>query len=308
MEPASEKGHRLRGSLILLAGAVIWGFAFAAQTSAMDDMGALGYNTLRLLIGGVALALPAFISAKRKYRDSKPDKSAVRRLIVCGLLCGVALAAASLSQQYGIALTRSPGKSSFITSLYIIMVPVIGLFTGRRPSAVLWPCAAAAAVGFLILCGGFDVRPGPGELMLLACAVLYSVQITLVDRSLSLGVDPLCLSCAQFLAGGAMLTPFMLAFDLPQAESVVRGLPSLLYVSLVSGALGFTFQIIGQRDCPPTPASLLMSLESVFGALGGYIFLDAKLTPLELCGCAIVLVAVTVAQIPFGSKKQKTSE
>lgn len=295
---------QLRGSLLLLFASVIWGFAFAAQDEAMLYMGPYSFNAVRMLVAGVALLPVAFFSAKRQYgkRFENRPAGALRRTLLGGLLCGIALAGASTCQQLGIKMT-SAGKASFITALYIILVPVIGLLLRKRPRWIIWPCAVAALFGVYLLCGGFQGGVNGGDALLLLCALLFSVQITLVDTVICPEINPVCLACTEFFAAAVLMSVPMFLMDMPTWEQLWTCRYFILYVGLMSGALGYTLQIIGQRDCPPTAACLIMSLESVFGALGGFLFLGEKLTAKELVGCGILFLAVVTAQLPVGRKQ-----
>ncbi len=290
--------------MILLLTAIIWGFGFAAQSAGGAIIGAVPFNTLRLITATVGLIPVAAISVKRRY-GGPPPRPVLKRTLTGGAFTGVILAAATCVQQFGVDMTGSAGKSGFITSLYIVILPFIGLAVKKRPAWTVWPCAAVAAVGLWLICGGGDFGSfGVGEALLVLCAVLYAVQITGVDMSLTPEIDGILLSLVQFAVSAAVCCIPLAFTGLPSASDLTEALPSLLYSGLVSGAAGFTLQIIGQRDCPPTAAGLLMSLESVFSALGGWILLGQKLTVIELCGCAILFIAVSAAQIPVKSKKK----
>ena len=289
---------RLKGSLILLLTAVIWGFGFAAQSAGGAIIGAVPFNTLRLLTATVGLFPVTVISVKRRY-GGLPPRHVLKRTLIGGAFTGVILAVATCVQQFGVDLTGSAGKSGFITSLYIIILPFIGLAVGKRPAWSVWPCAAVAAVGLWLICGGGDFGSfGLGEALLVLCAVLYAVQITGVDMTLTPEIDGILLSFVQFAVSAAVCCIPLAFTGLPSAQGLKDALPSLLYSGLMSGAAGFTLQILGQRDCPPTAAGLIMSLESVFSAFGGWILLGQKLSGIELCGCAILFAAVSAAQIP----------
>ncbi|MBO7359812.1 MAG: DMT family transporter [Clostridia bacterium] len=311
---------QLRGILILLLTAVIWGTGFAAQDDGMKYFDPFTFNALRMIPAAVALIPVAFFFEWRKSRgaksaavDSGEEENAVRRSriraeLVGGIACGVLLSLASATQQYGIFLTASPGKAGFITSLYIILVPVIGICIRRVPQWTVWPCALLGAFGLWLICGSSLSGFGAGELFLLLCALLYSVQITAVDLSLGRGARPVTLSLIQFITASVVMTAFAFVAERPTIAGIAVGFASgwlpVLYLGLVSSAVGYTLQIVGQRDCPPVAASMLMSLESVFSVLAGWIFLRKTLEPLEIAGCLTVFVAVIISQIPVKQKKK----
>ena len=299
---------RIKGSLILLLTAVLWGFGFAAQSAGGDAVGALAFNALRLITATVGMTPAAAIAMRKRY-GGMPKGAALKRTLAGGLISGALLAIATNMQQFGVQLTGSAGKSGFITALYIIFLPFFGIITGRRPRWTVWPCVAVAVLGLWFICGAGDLSHfGTGELLLVLCAICYAAQITAVDKTLTPDVDGVVLSFVQFAVASVLSFIPLAISGFPSGESLGAALPYLLYAGLVSGAVGFTLQIIGQRDCPPVAAGLIMSLEAVFSAVGGFILLGQKLTHTEILGCAILFAAVTAAQIPVKSKNIKIPE
>lgn len=299
---------QIRGSIILLLGAMIWGAAFVGQDEGMKYFGPFTFNALRMILAGIALIPAAFVSVKLTgNRDAMRGKN-LKRTVIGGVLCGFFLFLASATQQLGIKYTASPGKSGFITSLYIILVPLVGLLLKKIPQWTVWPCVAIGTLGLFLICGGMDLSFGTGELMLVLCALFFSFQITCVDSTMKPGIDPVCLSCVQFITTSVLMLIAMAIIEHPSITDIASGFKSgwlsVLYVGLMSGAVGYTFQILGQRDCPPVAASMIMSLESVFSALFGWILVNKKMSGLELIGSAIVFTAVIIAQIPVKSIKE----
>lgn len=292
---------QFRGAALLLLTALIWGVAFVAQTVGMDYLGPCAFNGARNFIGGVAL-LPviAFASRLRKgqpegEKDFSP-KAVKKKLFLWGSACGVLLASASLLQQAGLQ-TASAGKAGFLTALYIVIVPVLGIFLGRRPGVKVWAGVVLALVGAYLLSvkGGEGIAPG--DLLVIGSAVLFSLHI-LVIGSVPGDVDGIKLSCVQFFVSGVL--SFVLAFFLETftLSDILSAWIPLLYTGLISSGVGYTLQIIGQRTVNPTVASLIMSLESVFAALAGWVLLSQPLSPKEITGCVLVFVAVVLAQLP----------
>lgn len=284
--------------LILLFGAFVWGVAFVAQRQG-SIIGPFTLLSARSLLGGVAL-LPV-IGMQSLFGTKKKTTAVTKTLWKGGILCGIALAVASALQQIGIADT-SAGKAGFITALYIVIVPIIGIFFKRKASFPVWIGVAIATAGMYFLCveGGFSVSKG--DYLLLGCALCFSIQIMLVDH-FAPKVDGVKLACIQFLTCGVVSLVPALIFEHPTIAVLQSAWMPILYLGLVSSAVGYTLQIIGQKNVPPALASLIMSLESVFAVLSGWIILDESLSRREMFGCALMFVAIILAQI--NPKKEK---
>lgn len=299
----AERKKRLRGNLMLLVTAFIWGVAFVAQKSGGDALGALTCNGLRSLIcaAGLSLALPVMDKAKISRRPTGPAEK--RLLLIGGLLCGLAMFAATNLQQLGINVPGvTEGKSAFITALYIVLVPLLGLFFRRRVPVLTWLGVALAAGGLYLLCAMGETGFGRGEALLLLCALAFAVQILLVDHFAPL-VDGVRLSRMQFLVVGILNLPLMLLIERPTGAVILAHLPELLYLGLMSSGVGYTLQILGQRDTNPTTASLLMSLESVFGALAGWLIGSGNMGVYEWIGSGLMFAAIVLAQLPAPHRK-----
>lgn len=290
---------KLRGSLTLLLTALIWGSAFVAQSAGMEFVGPLTYNGVRTLIGGIVLIPVVFLFGS--FSRAKKNKK-LRLSVIGGAVCGVILAAASTLQQYGINET-TVGKAGFITALYIVLVPVFGMFFGRKTTVITWICVAMATVGFYLLCVKENFNISRGDLLVLASSLFFSFHIMVIDRFNGKGCDGVIMSCVQFLTAGLLLLPFVFIFESPTVSQLLDANLTILYGGLLSCGVGYTLQIIGQRDTEPAAATLIMSLESVFAALFGWLLLHETLSPKELVGCALVFIAVLGAQMRFERKK-----
>lgn len=294
---------RMQGNIMLLITAMIWGSAFVAQSKGMEYIGPFTFNVMRNFIGGIVL-LPviALFSRGKKY-EPEEKKQLNKNTLIGGVCCGLVLFLASSFQQYGLVHTTA-GKAGFITALYIVIVPLLGVFMGKRVPKIIWGCVALAIAGFWLLCikEGFTV--GLGDLMVLICALFYSVHIVTIDH-FSPKVDGVKMSCIQFFTAGVVSIIPMLLWEVPQASAIMDAIWTILYAGVLSSGVAYTFQIIAQRHTEPTVATLLMSLESVFAALSGWLILNERLLPRELLGCALVFIAVILAQIPLPVKAKR---
>jgi drug/metabolite transporter (DMT)-like permease len=279
--------NSITGTIILLLAAIIWGFAFVAQSIGMDYVGPFTFNGVRLLIGALVL-LPLVIISKYKI-----DK----RTIISGLICGVIIYIAANLQQIGIKHT-TVGKAGFITTCYIIMVPIVGVFLKRKSGVFTWIAVAIAAVGLFLLSikpeEGF--MPSKGDIYVFICAIAFTAHIMAVDK-LADGINCVVLSFMQFLVSGvlSLLTAFV--FESPNLGGILDGWQSILYTGVLSSGVAYTFQILGQQRLKPTVASLIMSLESVFAVLGGWLILRQRLSARELLGCLLMFSAIIIIQV-----------
>lgn len=287
--------EQLKGSLLLLIGTTIWGCAFVAQSVAMDHIGPFTFQTLRSLLAVIVLLpVAAVFDRSRKEGGSYVQRWTDKRLWKTGLACGAALFVASGLQQMGMVYT-DPGKAGFLTAMYIILVPVLGLFLGNRVGKLVWISVAIAAVGlYLLSCVGVS-SINIGDIYLMGCALAYAVQITLVDR-LAGNLDGVRLNCIQFFVVTVLSALVMLAVETPTWNGILACTGALLYTGILSSAVGFTLQILGQQRLAPEPASLIMSLESVFAVLAGWLLLGQKLSLPESIGCCLVFAAVLLSQ------------
>ena len=292
----------LRGSLLLLLTATIWGLAFVAQRVGAAHLGGLWFNGIRLVLAGIELTLLSPLLEK-KGLTSRPTTPADKKvLLVGGALCGLCLCVASNLQQIGLAYTTA-GKGGFITSLYVILVPLFTLVAGKRVAPHLWICVAGAAIGLYLLCMTESLTIAWGDLMVLLCAVCFSFHILFVDYYAP-KTDGLQLSRIQFLVAGAVSIVAGLLTDIDGVSLAGIGdcLIPLLYAGLLSCGVGYTLQVIAQKDTNPTVASMVMCLESVFALLFGCLLLGETLTMREWLGCGLMLAAVMAAQLPEKKK------
>ncbi len=291
----------MRGNALLLLAAFIWGVAFVAQKSGGDQLGAITFNGARSIVGcaGLFAALPLLDRLGVTHPCSGADQR--KNLWLGGILCGLALFAATNLQQLGLLYT-TVGKGGFITALYIVLVPLLGLLLRRRVPILTWIGVVLAAVGLYLLCGRGETGINVGDLLVLGCALMFAVQILLVSH-FSPKVDGVRLSCIQFLVVGILNMPLMFVFEEPSLSAMAENWLPLLYAGLLSSGVAYTLQIVAQKDTNPTTASLLMSLESVFAVLAGWVLIGDKLSLPELVGCGLMFVAIVLAQLPDRHEK-----
>ena len=299
---------KMRGNLMLLLTALIWGTAFVAQSAGMDHVQPFTYNGVRTLIGGLVLIPVIMLFDRLKPADGRPSaaeqKVINKNSLIGGICCGTVLCVASCFQQFGVSMTTA-GKAGFITALYIVIVPLMGVFIKKKIPKIIWLCVAIAVAGFYLLCvkEGFSV--GTGDLLVLCCAFFFSIHIMVIDHFTAGKVDGVRMSCVQFLVAGIMAIVLMFLFEEPTLASIWDARVSILYAGVMSCGVAYTLQILGQKDTDPTTATLLMSLESVFAALSGWVLLHESLSLKEIFGCAMVFAAVILAQIPLPVKANK---
>ena len=289
---------QMGGAALLLLTALIWGMAFVAQSVGMDYLGPCAFNGVRSFIGGVAL-LPVIVFSKHLRKDApeeaKPAGGKVR-LWLWGSACGLLLGTASLLQQAGM-LTASPGKAGFLTALYIVIVPVLGIFLGRRPGLKVWAGVVLALLGAYLLSVKGSAGIAAGDLLVIGSAVVFSLHILVIDSAPDV-LDGIQLSCIQFFVAGILSMGLALLFEQFTLHQVLAAWVPLLYTGVISSGVGYTLQILGQRTVNPTVASLILSLESVFAALAGWVLLGQPLSLREVAGCVLVFAAVVLAQLP----------
>ena len=286
---------------MLFMAALIWGFAFAFQSQGMEHMGPMTFNGTRFLIGAVVL-IPVIFLFKKPGEKRKIAKEDIKVTITGGVVCGLCLFVASSLQQFGIQYT-SVGKAGFLTTLYIILVPIIGIFFKRKASVMVWIGAILSVIGMYLLCVSETMSINKGDIFAFCCAIVFAFHILSVDY-FAPKTNGIVLSCIQFLTSGicAMLCAFI--FEQPAVTEIANGIVPLLYVGVMSSGVAYTLQILGQRNADPTIASLIMSLESAVSVLGGWLILHQKLTGKELLGCLLMFIAVIGVQV-FDAKKEK---
>lgn len=293
------KNISLKSSMLLFLAAFIWGVAFVAQSVGMDYMGPLSFNGARFLMGSVVL-LPLVIYRRQKNRKEGIPAPDTKITIKGGICCGLALCAAALLQQYGIMYT-TVGKAGFITTLYIIMVPIFGIFLKKRVPGKVWIGAVIAAFGMYLLCMSERLALSKGDGLVFICAIIFSVHILVIDY-FSPKADGVEISCIQFLTAGVIASIGALLFENPQLGQFIAGIIPLAYAGILSSGVAYTLQVVGQKNVEPTVASLILSLESVVSMLAGWVILHQALTGRELFGCVLVFTAVILVQLPDKKK------
>ena len=291
---------QLRNSFLLLLTAVIWGVAFVAQSVGMDYVGPYTFTCVRSFIGGLFL-IPCIALLNRLNPVSpggiRPSNAKSKgQLWIGGVCCGVMLCFASCFQQIGIMYT-SVGKAGFITAFYIIIVPLLGLFFKKRCGLFVWLGVALAIVGLYFLCITESLTIQFGDFLIFICAILFSIHILIIDY-FTLRVDGVKMSCIQFFVSGILSLPFMFVLETPRLAAVAAAWMPLLYAGVLSCGVAYTLQILGQKNVNPAVASLILSLESCFSVLAGWIILGERLSFRESLGCILMFLAIILAQLP----------
>ena len=301
----------LRSALLLLLTAVIWGTAFVSQVTGMYSVGAFTFSASRNVLGAAVL-VPVILIMRIRKRENGDNKSHnVKITVIAGIICGIVLTAANLFQQFGL-MTTTVGKGGFITSLYIIFTPVLGIFVGRKVSLPVWLCVAAAAFGFYLLCINEDLSVGIGDILVFICSVIFAVHILVIDH-FSSKIDGIMTACIQLAVCALISGVLAFIFERPSVDRIIEGIVPILYAGVLSSGVAYTLQIIGQRDLNPTVAALIMSLESVISSVAGYFAYqfgllkeEQTMSSRQLIGCIIIFAAVIFVQIPLPERKKKT--
>lgn len=282
--------------------ALIWGTAFVAQDLCAGKIGAFTFNALRAIIA--VLGLGAFLLIRRGIQRKKGTyrRQDPKTFWLGGLVCGFFLAVASNLQQFGIS-DSGAGKASFITALYVVLVPVFSMVAGRKNPITVWFGVVAAAVGMYFLCIKGDFTVAKGDFFLIACAVAFALQVLSVDHFVK-KVDSIALSWGQFFFTAIFSGVFALIFDTETTGAgILSCLLPVLYVGVFSSCIAYTLQVVAQVGANPTVIALIFSLESVFGVAASALLLQERLLPREYLGCALMLVGAVVSQLPFPQKK-----
>lgn len=297
----------LRQSLLLFLTATIWGVAFVSQSVGMDYVGPFTFNAARSLIGAAVLVPCIFLLQKLQRREQGREvhrKEDRKTLLTGGICCGVILAVASSFQQFGLQYT-TVGKAGFITAMYIILVPLFGIFLKKRVGLRIGISVVVAVAGLYLLCMTESLRLEAGDVLVLICAVVFSFHIMVIDHFSPL-VDGVKMSCIQFLVCGILCSIGMFVFEEPSLSMLFAAWKPILYAGVMSCGVAYTLQIIGQKGMNPTVASLIMSLESVISVLAGFVLLGEVLSGRELAGCVLMFAAIVLAQLP--DRKQTAQE
>ncbi len=303
----------LKYSLLIVLAAFIWGSAFVAQSVGMNYIGPFTFGMARFYIGSIVL-IPVILISDRINKVSaeesagnKPitDLSSKKSLITAGILCGIVLCIASSFQQVGIQYT-SPGKSGFITSLYVILVPIFGLFLRQKVTFIMWLGALISLAGMYLLCISETMTVNIGDVLTFFCAVFFAVHIIVVGHFAPY-VDGIKLSCIQFFVAGILSTIAAFIFEKPDLSKMLEALIPILYAGVLSCGVAFTLQTIAQKKVNPVLCSLLFSLESVFSVLTAWVILHDMLSVKEIVGCILVFAAVVLVQTAPAIRPDKTS-
>lgn len=317
------KDKRLLGNGILIFTAAIWGLGFAWQRMGMEDIGPVTFTAAREIISAVFIGIVAIILDKiskdrreRIRRDSFytseiPEDETVRRGIRAnlkgGICCGTVLVAATLFQQIGIVYT-SAGKAGFITAMYMLFVPIIGFIVFRnRNSWLVWLAVVIGIIGMYLLCINEELILTKGDALMLVCALFYSCHILCCDHFATKG-EPVTISAIQFVTASVISTVLAFIFEVPSMEQIKTAILPILYCGFVSGGMGYTLQMVGQKFADPAPASIIMSLEAVFAVLGGALMLHERMSIREMAGCIVMFAAIILVQVRITEKPEKRAE
>lgn len=298
-----------KSDICLLGAAIVWGFAFVAQRDSMDTIGPFLYSAIRMFLGALAL-IPVFLITDRiKNRNSENHVTAAQKkdsqksLIKGGTAAGIVIFFAANMQQVGLVSTDA-GKTAFITALYILLVPIMSIFMKHKTNMNNWIGAVIGAAGLYFLCVTSQFTVAAGDIIVFIGAFGWAVHILVIDH-FAPKVNAAKLTCAQFVVAGLISLVVSFIVEDNTFAAAVACAPSLLYTGIMSSGVGFTLQVAGQKNANPTTASILMSMESVFGALAGFIFLNETMTGRELAGCALMMTAVIIAQLPTMNRKKE---
>lgn len=304
------KFQNVKGSLLLILAALIWGLAFVAQTGAADKIPPIALNASRSVV--TAIFLLGFLLIRRLVRKTPILPAKGKRLKICvlpGVICGCFLTVSMNLQQFGIvaypAGVAAEARAGFLTALYVILVPIIGLLLGKKLNLPLIGAVLIATLGIYMLClsGGFD-GIYTGDILLFLCAISFALHILSVDRFGS-NTDGILLSMTQFAVVGILSTVLSLCLETTSFAAILSSVGEILFLGIFSGGIAYTLQIVGQKYAEPTVASLSMSLESVFATLGGWLISGNTLTTREWFGCGLVFAAIVLAQLPSPFQKHK---
>jgi drug/metabolite transporter (DMT)-like permease len=285
----------LRSDLLLLVAAFIWGTTFVAQRMGMSHIGPMTYNALRFALGAVTL-VPVILMIPVNGQVAN-RKRGVRFLLCGGTLAGLALFGGASMQQIGLIYTTA-GKAGFITSLYVVLVPIIGRILGQRIGLSVWAGAVLAVAGLYLLSFTGSFAVGRGDLLVLIGAFFWAVHVHLIGY-LAKRANPLCIACLQFVTCSALSLVAALLYEEIAIVPIRQATVPILYGGVLSAGVAFTLQVVCQRTSPPAHAAIVMSLETVFAALAGYVILHEHLGPRDLAGCALMLAGLMVVQLPL---------
>lgn len=297
------KNQKLKGNGLLLLAAFVWGISFIAQSKGVETIPPAAFNGVRSILGGVVLLPVIFLMDSGKRRRGVAVKKIDGTLLLGGVVCGAFLCLASTLQTVGMIYT-SPGKAGFITALYMIIIPIIGFFTGAKPRPAVLLAVGIAVIGMYLMCMQSDFSVNRGDVLIFICAFLFAGHILAINH-FSPKVDGVKLSCMQFFVCGVLALGFSFFFEEPRLEPMLEGWLSIGYAGVMSCGVAYTLQIVGQKYTDPTSASILMSLESVFSMLStvilvacGWNLTGGTLGIREILGCVLMFAAILFVQLP----------
>ena len=293
----------IRGCLILLLAAIIWGFAFVAQSEGMDSVGALTFQASRMLLGALVLLPVSLIIQKTREKSSgKKERFLDKKTLIAGMVCGIFLFGASALQQIGIKYT-SVGHAGFLTALYILIVPVLGIFMGKKVGVRIWLCIALSLGGLYLLCmTGEGFSMSVGDVLVTLCAFVFALHIIAVDK-LAAKLYGVKISLIQMTFAGIISLVCAFIFEEPHIADISAAWLPIAYAGVLSCGVAYTLQIVGQKYAEPSVASIVMSLESVFAVLGGAMLLSEFPTLYEIFGSSLMFAATVISQLPQKDKK-----
>lgn len=297
--------RELKASIMLFATAIIWGLAFVAQAAGMEHLGPLSFTASRCFVAVVFLYLTYkfFMMKSASYREEKFD---MKRTLVGGSICGLVFTIAINLQQVSLIYTTA-AKASFLTALYIVFIPVIGLFFGRRPSVKIILCIFLAMVGTYLLSIKGGLKINRGDLIVILSALVFAIHILLLTKY-STNTNAVLVSLVQFAVCGVISLVGALVLEDISMDGILKSYVTILYVGILSSGVGFTIQLMALKDLEPVVASMICSLESVFGALFGWLILSQEMTEREIFGAIIIFLATIFAQVPIETYLEKRLE
>lgn len=305
------KNQKIKGNMILLLTALVWGISFISQSKGVEQISPVSFNGIRSVLGGIVLLPVIFILDRNKKKKGISIYKYDKTLLKAGIICGTLLCIATTLQTAGMVYT-SPGKSGFITALYMVIIPIISLFTGKKPRPVIFISVIIAVLGLYLMCIDESLSINKGDVLTFICAFIFAAHILVIDHY-SPKVDGVKLSCTQFFVCGIINIIIMLFTEIPKPTAVLNCWASIGYSGIMSCGVAYTLQIVGQKYTDPTSASILMSLESVFATLStvilvalGWNLTGGALDTREIFGCVLMFIAIILVQLP--EQPQKNTE
>ncbi len=292
-----------KADLLLLITAIIWGSAFVAQRAGMDHMEPFIFNAVRFALGALTLLPVIWYREKKGLVDHFLQNNSTKDLFKAGLITGLLLFLGSSLQQTGIVYTTA-GKAGFITGLYVVIVPVLGLIWRQRPGSGVWMGAVLAVLGLYYLTISNGLRIELGDFLVLLCAFAYALHVLAIGWLVT-RVDCVKLAAAQFVVTSVLSFAVAVVFEHISFSALVEGAVPLLYGGVMSAGVAFTLQIVAQRQAPPAHAAIILSLESVFAVMAGWAILGEILSGREIAGCLLMFSGMLCAQL-YSMKRSRT--